>query len=150
MTQRKLLDLATPRAAFEHAIDSHEQVLGEFFLAKFLGFRVTYGHENQHETCIVEFDAHEFLQNPGGAVQGGVIATALDVSMGHLIQHLQGSAATVDLSVQYLRAVKQGRVRCTARVTHRGARLWFMNAVATDESDEKLATATATFALAKT
>jgi len=140
---RRLRDPAAVRVALERALETHEQVLGSFFLAKFFGFHISYPSEN----CCVEFEVQDFLQNPRGSLHGGVTATALDIAMGHLVQHLGGPGATVDLSVQYFRAPQVGRVRCTASVVHRGRRLWFVRAHAEDEDGNPVAAATATMAL---
>lgn len=129
-----------PRHALERAIDSHSQELGEFFFAKLLGFTVDY----EGDTCVVAFDACEYLHNPRGALHGGVLATALDIAMAHLVQRLSGAAATVELSVQYHRPVSLGRVRCVAEVTHRGSRVWFLRASARAECGKLLASATST------
>lgn len=140
---RRLRDLAAVRVALERALETHEQVLGNFFLAKFLGFNISYPNDN----CCVEFEVQEFLQNPRGSLHGGVMATALDIAMGHLVQRLGGPGATVDLSVQYFRAPQVGRVKCTASVLHRGGRLWFVRAQAEDGDGKLVAAAIATMAL---
>lgn len=143
MERLTLRNIASPREAFDRALSSHSQVPGQFFLAQLLGLKVSY----EDDSCIVEFDAQEFLHNPRGTLQGGVIATALDVAMGHLIQHLRGPCATIALNVQYHHAVSEGRVRCVAHVIHRGARVWSMDAAARTESAELVASATASFML---
>lgn len=146
MEQRTLRDLSTPRDQFNRALECHSQVPGRFFLAQLLGLQVSYDAEH----CFVDFVAHEYLQNPRGTLQGGVLATALDVAMGHLVQHLHGPAATVDINVQFHRTTSGGRVRCDAGVVHRGTKLWFMNAAARTESGELIASASATFTLLRT
>lgn len=145
-TRRPLRDLGAVRAAFERAIESHSQVLGQFFLARYLGLEVRY----EDGRCIVEFDVREDLLNPAGRLQGGVIATALDVSMVHLVQHLvAGPAATVDLGVQYHRGVSTGRLRSEAGIVHRGKTLWFAQAAITGATGERIASGRATIALAR-
>src|SRR5437879_5400617 len=106
--RRPLADEATPRAVFETAMKEHSQELGDFFLAKLLGFEVSY----TEDSCVVEFTAHEYLQNPRGQLHGGVLATAMDISMGHLVQRIGGPGATVTLEARYHRAVSSGQLRC--------------------------------------
>lgn len=140
--RRPLRDLTSPREAFERAMASHSQELGRFFLAQLLGFEVSY----DAELCVVEFEAKEFLHNPRGTLQGGVLATALDLAMGHLIQRWRGPAATIALDVRYHRPISSGRVRIVAQPVHRGARIWTLSASA-QVGPLLLATATASFAL---
>lgn len=145
-TRRPIADEATPRAVFDVAMSEHSQELGNFFLAKLLSFEVSY----TDDSCVVEFTAHEYLQNPRGLLHGGVLATAMDISMGHLVQHIGGPGATVTLEAQYHRAVSSGRVRCEGKVVHRGGALWFLNTRVTNESGELVASGTCTVALART
>lgn len=142
---RRRIDVAAARAAFEAAVDTHAQEPGHFFLARLLGFEVGYAGE----TCTVAFDVREDLCNPHGLLQGGVIATALDVAMAHLAQHLaRRRAATANLCVQYLRGVQAGHVQARARVARKGASLWFLEADLLAATGERMASATATLALA--
>ncbi|MCL4183453.1 MAG: PaaI family thioesterase [Burkholderiaceae bacterium] len=122
--RRLLRDGAAARHALEQALANYSQVPGRFFLASFLGLEVSY----PDETCVIEFEAREYLQNPAGALQGGVLATVLDIAMAHLVFHLAGPATTVDLGVQYHRAVRDGSLRCVAGTAHRGKTLWALNA----------------------
>lgn len=141
---RRMRDVSSVRLALENALERHSQSPGEFFLAQFLGFAVTY----PGDTCVVEFEPREFLENPRGTLHGGVMATALDTAMGHLVQRLGGSGTTVDLTVQYHRAPRPGtKIRCTGSVVHRARRIWFMKAVAQDVGGEIVASAVATMAL---
>jgi len=138
-----LSDLNVPREALQRALDTHSQTFGTFFLARFLGFEISFGQD----VCLLEFDVREDMQNPRAVLQGGVIATALDVAMGHLIHHLQGAAATIALNVQYHRPVSDGRLRCVAQVLHRGSRVWSMAAFAHDNAGNLIASATSSFHL---
>jgi acyl-CoA thioesterase len=143
--RRPLTDQATPRAIFEMAMREHSQELGNFFLAKLLGFEVSY----TEDSCVVEFTAHEYLQNPRGLLHGGVLATAMDISMGHLVQRIGGPGATVTLEAQYHRAVSSGRLRCEGKVVHRGGSLWFLHTRVTNESSELVASGACTVSLAR-
>ena len=143
--RRLIADEATPRAVFEVAMSEHSQELGDFFLAKLLGFEVSY----TDDSCVVDFTAHEYLQNPRGLLHGGVLATAMDISMGHLVQRIGGPGATVTLEAHYHRAVSSGRVRCEGKIVHRGVNLWFLNTRVTAENGELVASGTCTVAMAR-
>lgn len=140
--RRTLADLSTPQAAFDRAVATHSQDFGQFFLAKLLGFEVSY----EGDACVVGFVAEEYLQNPRGTLQGGVIATALDLAMGHAVRHAGLGAATIALDVRYLRAVKSGPIRVVARPAHRGRTIWTMRGEAHAGAD-LIATALASFAV---
>ena len=143
-TRRPIAGTEAAREVFESAVRSHSQELGEFFLAKLLGFEVSYAAD----ACIVDFHAHEYLLNPRGTLHGGVLATAMDVAMTHLVQHLQGPATTVDVQVQYHSAVKAGALRCEARAVHRGGTLWFMEARVMSADGKRVASGTSAVMLA--
>ncbi len=65
------------------ADSSNKQEFGSFYLSRFLGFNTSY----EDDLCIVTFEAKSPMFNPQGSLHGGIIATALDVSMGHLLHH---------------------------------------------------------------
>ena len=105
--------------------DSREE-FGSFFLSRLLGFAVTYGEG----TCTVAFDAEPTLFNPQGTLHGGVLATALDISMGHLLNRLSGPGATLEMKVQYLAPISIGQVRCVASILHTGRSVSFVQSSA--------------------
>ena len=88
------------------ADSSDEQDFGSFYLSRFLGFQTTY----KDDLCIVSFEAKSPMFNPQGTLHGGVIATALDVSMGHLLHHKMGAGATLEMNVKYLGSKKISKV----------------------------------------
>jgi acyl-CoA thioesterase len=135
------IDADVARRAFEDALEHHEQAFGRFFLAKFLGFEITY----PQDACRVEFPAPDFMFNPQGSLHGGIIALAMDVSMGHLLNRLQGPGATLEMKVQYLRPVRGGRAIATGRVLRRGSSVAFLESRLTDQDGELAAIATSTW-----
>ena len=104
------VDIALAQAAFARAVGSSREVFGDFFLLRLFGFEVTHYEAG----CEVAFDAADFLFNPQGSLHGGVLATALDIAMGHLIERQAGAGTTLELKVQYLAAVRGGRITCRA------------------------------------
>ena len=139
------VDQARARAAFERAIAGTREAFGDFFLARLLGLEVTY----PGDACEVALEAADFLFNPQGTLHGGVLATALDIAMGHLIQRQAGPGTTLEMKVQYLAPIHGGRVTCRGEALRRGG-TWFLRAEARNEGGQLLAYATSTWKLLKT
>lgn len=133
---------AAARAAFEEALATHAPGFGTFFLARLLGFEITF----PGETCVVSFEVKDFMFNPQGSLHGGLAASALDVSMGHLIHHTTGKAGlTLEMKVTFMRPAMPGRVACTGRFLRRGRSISAMESRMTDADDRLLSMATATW-----
>ena len=136
------MDENAARAAFEHALQSHEPAFGSFFLAKLFGLQISY----TDDTCRIEVDVKDFMFNPQGSLHGGVIAFLLDVSMGHLIFHLTGSPGmTLEMKIQYLRPITAGRIGSEGRFLKRGRRISFMETRITGADGKLAAFATGTW-----
>lgn len=104
--------------------------------------------EYEADSCRVRLPVSPHTHNPVGMLHGGVLATALDVSMGHLIHHVTGKGgSTVEMKIQYLRPVTEGTVVCEGRFLKQGRRLSFMESRATSEDGKLIAVATATWAM---
>ena len=123
------------------ATASDKQEFGSFFLLRLLGMSVSY----HGECCTVSFAAVPALFNPQGSLHGGVLATAMDISMGHLLNHSAGAAATLEMKVQYMAPVTAGLVRCEASFLRRGRSVSFLQSNATREDGKLVAQATATW-----
>ena len=134
------------RRAFDHALETHEQDFGKFFLARFHGLEFEYG-ENE---CHVSFDLKDFMHNPQGGLHGGVIAFVMDIAMGHLLYHRNGPGATLELKVQYLKVARFGRLTCTARFLRQGRGVSFLQAELVDHGGELVAFATSTWKALRT
>jgi uncharacterized protein (TIGR00369 family) len=141
-SEETTVDESIATSAFQKAIETHVPAFETFFLAKFFGAEVSY----TEETCIVELTVNDYLFNPQGSLHGGVIAFALDVSMGHLIHRTTGRAAvTLEMKTQYVRPAVSGRVRCEARFLKRGRTVSFLESRMTDSAGKMIAVATATW-----
>lgn len=90
-------------------------------LLQHLGFRLS-SVEDATGTTVCEVDLRADLVNPAGMLQGGVIATLVDVAGGVAAARASGSHVvfTSDLTLHYLAAGRVGPVRATARVLRRG------------------------------
>jgi len=98
----------------------------------------------------VEFDLTPRLTNPRGALQGGLVATLVDVAAGRSIDDGadRTAAATADLTIHYLRGVTVGPARAVSKVVRRGRTLAVANVEVFDMGTGQLcAVATASFAL---
>ncbi len=136
------MDDAAAREMFETALATQEPAFGRFFLAKFLGFDISF----EGETCTVAFEVRDYMFNPQGSLHGGVAAVALDVSMGHLIHHVAGEAGlTLEMKIQYMRPARPGPVRCVGRFLKRGRSLSSMESRMSDGDGKLLSMATATW-----
>jgi uncharacterized protein (TIGR00369 family) len=127
--------------AFEAALRGHRPVFGEFFLARLLGLQIDY----QGPHCTVTFESRDFMFNPQGTLHGGVIATVLDISMGHLLNHVQGPGATLEMKIQYVKAAREGTLRCRGEFIQQGRGISFLQSTLVDEADAVIAFATATW-----
>jgi uncharacterized protein (TIGR00369 family) len=138
------VDEDAARQAFEEALRTHHPGFGTFFLAKLFGLEISY----VDESCIVEFTVRDFMFNPQGSLHGGIVAMALDISMGHLIKHTVGSPGiTLEMKTQYLRPATSGRVRCEGRFLRRGRTINYLESRMTSDDEKLLAIATSTWQL---
>jgi uncharacterized protein (TIGR00369 family) len=127
-------DPAVARAAAASAEARPE--FGAFFLARFLDLDISY--DDQARTCTVVLPYAGHLCNPQGSVHGGVIATAMDVSMGHLCHRFLSTAVTVEMNLRFFRPLT-GRGRCTAGILNAGRRLVHMESRLTDDDGRLVA-----------
>lgn len=80
--------------------------------------------------CELYLDLAPRHLNRRGRVQGGVAATLLDAACGYaglldIPEGPPGDAATITLTVSYLRKLDQGRVKAIGRVTGAGRSIFF-------------------------
>jgi uncharacterized protein (TIGR00369 family) len=89
--------------------------------------------------------------NTSGALQGGLIATLVDVAGGQFgLEYLRPDTTmtTSDLFIRYLRPIRQGSAFAVPRMLRSGQRAMVMQVdVYSDDDEELLATATVNFAV---
>lgn len=145
----KRVDEATARAHFETALESHEQAFETFFFARMLGLSFEYlpldAPDADKEVCRLTFPVTDMLRNPQGSLHGGAMASAMDISMGHLVKKIAGPGATIELKVQFMRPVMDGLVTCEGRFTKKGRSLSFMESRLMGPDGKLAALATATW-----
>jgi uncharacterized protein (TIGR00369 family) len=126
----KRLDEDVVRAHVETALADHAQAFETFFFARFLGLRFDYlphdAPDAEKELCRLQFEVTDMVKNPQGSLHGGAMASAMDISMGHLVMKVAGPGATVEMKVQFMRPVTHGTVTVEGRFTRRGRSLSFM------------------------
>ena len=144
MAISRKVDEAAARAAFEQALAGHDQEFETFFLARLLDLGFDYGEDS----LSIRFPVRDFAFNPQGSLHGGIIATVMDISMGHLIKHVCGGpGATLEMKVQYLRPLTEGEALCEGRFLRRGRSLGFLESRMFDDGARLCAMATATWKL---
>lgn len=143
------IDHDAASARLKDALDSHEQVFERFFLARFLDLSFAYLPETaadpDKEVCRLTFPMTDLLRNPQGALHGGMMASAMDISMGHLVAKVAGPGATIEMKVQFLRPVMSGTVTVEGSFTRRGRSLSFMESKLFSDDGKLAAHATATW-----
>lgn len=125
----------------EAAIGDGRHEFGSFFLSRLFGMTVLY----EREACLVSFEVKPFMHNPQGSLHGGILATALDISMGHLLEHHFGAGATLEMKVQYFAPVHNGVVTCHAGFPKKGRKTFFLQSSAQDSARETVAHETSTW-----
>jgi uncharacterized protein (TIGR00369 family) len=112
--------IADPVLAARRAAEAAEPAFGRYFLIHFLGLSIAYDDDEQ--TCTVTLPFAPHLCNASGAMHGGVLSTALDISMGHACQRYLSAGATIQMEMRFLRPVSTEAV-CTGRILRPGRRI---------------------------
>lgn len=145
----KRIDPDTARAHVEAVLEGHAQDFETFFFARFLGLEFAYFPEDAEDadkdTCRLTFEVTDMLRNPQGSLHGGAMASAMDISMGHLVNKVAGPGATIEMKLQFMRPVTSGTVSVEGRFTKRGRSLSFMESRLTGANGKLAALATATW-----
>ena len=137
------MDHDAARAAFDNALATHSPGFGTFFLARLLNLDIGYGED----TCTVQMAIQDFMYNPQGSLHGGIIATVLDISMGHLLTHAVGTGMTLEMRTQFLRPARSGTVRAEARFLKKGRSINFLESRLFDAEGKDIAAASSTWQL---
>lgn len=78
-----------------------------------------------HESVVVDLHNRPDLVNVRGALQGGLVATLIDVAGGRLAIKYAGhgsGAGTADMSIHFLAPIVEGPARATATLVRAGKR----------------------------
>lgn len=87
-------------------------------------------------------------RNPGGIPHGGIVATLIDVAIG--LAHrtklgMEATHVTVELRINYLRAIREGTLIARGTAVHWGERTGYGEATLLDAAGHVLARGSATF-----
>ncbi len=121
------------------------QSLAEVPFAKLLGIEL---EAIDTGVAILALDVRDELKQNDGVVHGGAIAALVDTAAAFAVISLlpvDERATTVDLTLNYLRPLRSGRARATARVVKAGRRLIVVSAKMTDGAGNLAATALTTY-----
>ena len=114
-------------------------------IAHTVGFRMTAIGDG---TARFEMDASpERHANPMGTLHGGVYCDLADAAMGYAYAATLAegeSFTTVELKINFLRAVRQGRLTAEAKVVKAGGALGFVECEVKDQTGQLVAKAAST------
>ncbi|MEY9165672.1 uncharacterized protein (TIGR00369 family) [Sinorhizobium fredii] len=140
------MDETSAKSAFDQAMKNYKPEFGKFFLAQLLALDISYPDDR----CVIRFPVHDFLFNPQGSLHGGVVATVMDISMGHLLHRSYDRAGTtIEMKVQYMRPINAGTAVCTGQFLKRGRSIAFLESRLEDSSGALAAIATSTWKCSK-
>lgn len=107
--------------------------------------------EETSERLVIEMDNRPDLTNIRGAIQGGLVATLIDIAAGRLAGEVAGvghNVTTADMNVHFLAPIIEGPARAIATVVRAGRRLIVTSVDVFDVGRDRLAArATLTFAV---
>jgi uncharacterized protein (TIGR00369 family) len=109
-----------------------------------LGARIS---EAEPGRVVVELIAGAQHRHGGGVVQGGVITQIADAAMGMTLATLQAEGmwnTTIELKINFIRPVVEGRLRAVGRVIEMRQTLLFSEADVYDDRDRLIARASST------
>ncbi|XZE51927.1 PaaI family thioesterase [Planctomycetaceae bacterium SH139] len=96
---------------------------------------------------MVVIDCDQQHHNPMGRVHGGLIAALADAAMGiafgRTLSEGQGFS-TIEMKVNFIRPVTEGRLEARAQVIERGLRVGFVDCTVFGARGKRIATATST------
>jgi uncharacterized protein (TIGR00369 family) len=109
-----------------------------------LGARIA---ESEPGRVVLELEAGPQHRHGGGVVQGGVITQIADAAMGMSLATLQEDGVwntTIELKINFLRPVVEGRLRAVGRVVEMKQTLMFSEADVLDDQGRLVARASST------
>ena len=112
---------------------------------KMLGIRFVEAHE---DGITIELEIKPEFINGAGVVHGGVCATLVDAAAGGGIHNVIGRTSrmtTVELKVNYLRPVVEGKLTARARVVKAGRTICVANVDVFDDEQRQIAVALVTY-----
>ncbi len=122
-----------------------ERALNSVPFARLLGLRV---ESVEPGRAVMSLPIREDLKQNHGVVHGGAIASLIDSAMAFAIIPMlaenEGST-TVDLTIHYLRPLREGVATSVARVVRAGRRVIVVSAEVLDQKEQIVASAVSTY-----
>ena len=97
--------------------------------------------------AVFELRADERHHNPMGTLHGGIFCDLADAAMGFAYAATLGEGGTfttVELKINFLRAVRQGKLTAEAKVVKAGSALGYVECDVTDQGGRLVARAAST------
>jgi uncharacterized protein (TIGR00369 family) len=113
-------------------------------VAGLIGFVMTARRPGE---AVVELTATERHANPMGTLHGGILCDIADAAMGMAYASSLGegeSFTTLELKINFLKPVREGRLRATGRVVKAGRTVGLVECDVTDETGNLVARASST------
>jgi uncharacterized protein (TIGR00369 family) len=117
------------------------EIFAEVPYAHLLGIEL---EEVERGSATLSLEVRDPLRRNGGTTHGGAIASLIDTAAAFAIMTLLEpgkSTTTIDLTIQYLRPLLEGRARARARVLRAGRRVAVVSVDVEDEAEVLAATA---------
>lgn len=98
--------------------------------------------------AVIEYEAAERHANAMGTLHGGVLCAMADTAMGVAFYTVLGeneSLTTLELKINYLKPVWNGKLTATARVVKRGKTIGLLECDILDQEGQLIARASSTF-----
>ena len=115
-------------------------------VAQLLGFRLM---SISTDEAIVELDVAERHANPMGTIHGGILCDIADAAMGLAYAATLGADedgfTSLELKINFLKAVRGGRLRAIGRVVHAGHTIGLVEGDVVNQKGELVARASSTF-----
>jgi uncharacterized protein (TIGR00369 family) len=113
-------------------------------VGELIGFRIAEAGDGR-AVAVLRSGPEHF--NPMGTLHGGVLCDIADAAMGYAFAstlEAGESFTTVELKINYLRPVREARLRAEGRVVQRGRTLGYVECQVTDESGKLVAKSSST------
>lgn len=98
--------------------------------------------------AVLALEVRDELRQPQGLLHGGAISSLVDTATAFAaatVLQQDEKAFTANLTVHFLRSVRNGKVICRAKVIKEGRRLVTVSADVLNDSEEVVATAITTY-----
>ncbi|MDA8743789.1 PaaI family thioesterase [Rubripirellula amarantea] len=113
-------------------------------ISRLVGFDVEPGPPGE-ATVGIQCDRRH--HNPMARVHGGLIAALADAAMGIAFGRTlvdDQDFSTIEMKINFIRPVREGRILAKAKVVERGLRIGFVDCEITNDRGKRIATATST------